>query len=149
MEYGAGSYSPLAAGCAKMHAKTRSNKEKRGILMNRLLVKAGGLALLFALIPLMAPGAAAQTDQITANQATNTETEKEKQDDAKKRSKLMKTHFASGNQAMQNAQAIRQRLQTATNDQRGPSRRTRNTCSWSQAGRMWDKCKRRWTGLQN
>ena len=30
----------------------------------------------------------------------------------------MKTHFASGNQAMQDAQAIRQQLQTATNDQK-------------------------------
>ncbi len=86
--------------------------------MNRLPVKAAGLALLLALLPLMSPGAAAQTDQITANQATNTETEKEKQEEAKKRSKLMKTHFASGNQAMQDAQAIRQQLQTATNDQK-------------------------------
>jgi hypothetical protein len=86
--------------------------------MNRLLAKAGRLSLLFALLPPLAPRVAAQTGQITAKQATNTETEKEKQEDAKNRSKLMKTHFANGNQAMQDAQAIRQQLQAATKDQK-------------------------------
>ena len=86
--------------------------------MNRLLEKAGRLSLLFALLPLLAPSATAQTAQITAKQAANTETEKEKQEEAKNRSKLMKSHFANGNQAMQDAQAIRQQLQTVTHDQK-------------------------------
>jgi hypothetical protein len=59
-----------------------------------------------------------QSGQITAKQATNTETKMEKQEDAKNRSKLMKTHFANGNQAMQHARAIRQQLQAATKDQK-------------------------------
>jgi tetratricopeptide (TPR) repeat protein len=76
--------------------------------MNRYLLKAGGLALLFALLPLLAPRAPAQSS----------ETEKEKQEEAKNRPKLTKPHFANGNQAMQDAQTIRKQLQTATNDQK-------------------------------
>jgi tetratricopeptide (TPR) repeat protein len=86
--------------------------------MNRLSAKAAGLALLFALLPLLPPGTAAQLGQIVEKQATNTEAEKEKQEETKNKSKLMKTHFVNGNQAMQDAQAIRQQLQTATNSQK-------------------------------
>ena len=86
--------------------------------MNRLLEKAGRLSLLFPLLPLLVSSAAAQTGQTTAKQEANTETEKEGQVEAKNRSKLMKSHFANGNQAMQDAQAIRQQLQAVTNDQK-------------------------------
>jgi len=85
--------------------------------MDLFLAKAGGLALLFALLSVLAPRVAAQTGHIAAEQATSTETEKEKQEETKNRAKLMKTHFANGNQAMQDAQAIRQQLQTAANYQ--------------------------------
>jgi tetratricopeptide (TPR) repeat protein len=85
--------------------------------MDLFLAKAGGLALLFALLSVLAPRVAAQTGHIAAEQATSTETEKEKQEETKNRAKLKKTHFANGNQAMQDAQAIRQQLQTAANYQ--------------------------------
>ena len=75
--------------------------------MNRRLLKQGGLALL-ALLPILAPKAAAQTP----------ETEKQREEEARTRSKSTKTHFANGNQAMKDAQAIRQQLQTAANDQK-------------------------------
>ena len=85
--------------------------------MDLFLAKAGGLALLLALLSVLAPRAAEQTGHIAAGQATSTETEKEKQEETKNRAKLMKTHFANGNQVMQDAQAIRQQLQTAANYQ--------------------------------
>ena len=70
--------------------------------------------LLFAVLPLLAPRSATQTGQ----QATVTETEEKNQQDTKKRSKSMKTHFLSGNQAMQDAKGIRQQLQTAADSQK-------------------------------
>jgi tetratricopeptide (TPR) repeat protein len=45
---------------------------------------------------------------------------KEKQDEPQNRSKSTKTHFARANQAMQQAQAIRQQLQSASNEQKPP-----------------------------
>ena len=75
--------------------------------MKRRLLKQGGLALL-ALLPMLAPRAAAQT----------AETEKQREEEARTRSKLTKIHFANGNQAMQEAQAIRLQLKTADNDQK-------------------------------
>ncbi len=79
--------------------------------MDRLPAKAGGLALLFALLSVLSPRAAAQTGL----QAPDTETEKKNQKDG---SKLTKTHFLKGNQAMQDAKAIRQQLQTASDSQK-------------------------------
>jgi tetratricopeptide (TPR) repeat protein len=79
--------------------------------MDRLLARASGLALLFALLSVLSPRAAAQTGP----RAPDTETEKKNQKD---RSKLTKTHFLNGNQAMQDAKAIRQQLQTAADSQK-------------------------------
>jgi tetratricopeptide (TPR) repeat protein len=82
--------------------------------MDRSLVKAGGQALLFVLLSVLAPWAAMQTGQ----QAPGTETEKNDQKETKNSSKSKKTHFVNGNQAMQDANAIRQQLQKATNSQK-------------------------------
>jgi len=76
--------------------------------MTPWLLKAGGLAQVFAAL-LLLPTAAAQSENVATQQ---------KQEGAKDSSKLMKTHFAKGNQAMQDAQAIRQHLQVAANDQK-------------------------------
>jgi tetratricopeptide (TPR) repeat protein len=53
-----------------------------------------------------------------AEQQTDIKTATKTKDDAVKRSELMKPHFANGNQAMQDAKAIRQQLQTAASDQK-------------------------------
>ena len=45
-------------------------------------------------------------------------TGKEKQDESKNRSKSTKSHFLRANQAMQEAQSIRQRLESASNEQK-------------------------------
>jgi tetratricopeptide (TPR) repeat protein len=81
--------------------------------MNGLLLKAGGVALLLVLLPPL-------SGQVLgfAKQETDIKTAQKTQEEAMKRSKLMKTHFANGNQAMQDAQAIRQQLPTAANDQK-------------------------------
>ena len=76
--------------------------------MSRLLLKVGTLALQVILLPpLFAQGE--ETDIKTASKT---------REEAVKRSDLTKPRFASGNRAMQEAQAIRQQLQTASSDQR-------------------------------
>src|SRR2546429_1365389 len=80
----------------------------RGILMGRWLLKASELALLLILsLPLSGQ-----------EQETDIKTARKTQEEAIKRSKLMKPHFANGNQAMHDAQAIRKQLQAGTNDQK-------------------------------
>lgn len=71
-------------------------------------MKARELAIFIALLPLLVPRAAAQA----------AETEKEKQEEVKSRSKLTKTHLANGTQGMQDAPAIRRQLQIAVSDQK-------------------------------
>ena len=78
-------------------------------MISRFL-KASGLLLLLAALLLLVPKAAAQSDNVA--------TEKEKAEDAKNALKRKTTHFENGNQAMKDAQAIRQQLQAAANDQR-------------------------------
>jgi tetratricopeptide (TPR) repeat protein len=90
---------------------------RKRILMDLLLAKAGGLALLFALLSVLAPRGAARIGHVAADQATSTEAEKVKHEETKNRAKLIKTHFENGNQVMQDAQAIRQQLQRAANHQ--------------------------------
>jgi tetratricopeptide (TPR) repeat protein len=106
--------------------------------MMRWLINAATVALLFAPQPLAAM-CAARTDQLPGNvlntdpgdtrlrenlqadaakQGTDTAAENKKGDEAAKRSKLEKTHLSNGNNAMHEAQAIRQQIQTATGDQR-------------------------------
>jgi hypothetical protein len=62
------------------------------VLMSRWFLKASGLALVFAALPLPAPKARPQRD--------NVKTEQQNQEEAKTRSRLRKTHFENGNQAM-------------------------------------------------
>lgn len=84
--------------------------------MGRLPLKVSELMLLmlFIVLPFRSSGegldfAAQQTDIKTA---TGTKVE------GVKRSELMKPHFEKGNEVMQDAQAIRQQLQSATSDQK-------------------------------
>lgn len=81
--------------------------------MGRLLLRAGELALLLILSPPFS-GRALEF----MGQETDIKTAKKTQEEAIKRSDLTKPHFANGNRAMQDAQAIRQQLQAATNDQK-------------------------------
>lgn len=81
--------------------------------MCRLLLKAGELALLLILSPPLSGQVAESTDQ-----ETDIKTARKTQEEAVKGSTLMKPHFTNGNRAMQEAQAIRQQLQAATNDER-------------------------------
>jgi tetratricopeptide (TPR) repeat protein len=76
--------------------------------MSRLLLKVGALALQVILLPPL----------FAQVQETDIKTPGKTREEAVKRSDLMKPRFANGNRAMQDAQAIRQQLQTATNDQR-------------------------------
>ena len=76
--------------------------------MSRLLLKVGALALQVILLPPL----------FAQVQETDIKAAKKTEEEALKRSDLMKPHFASGNRAMQDAQAIRQQLQTASNEQR-------------------------------
>lgn len=119
--------------------------------MNRWLMKAGTLALLFSPL-LLARTAGAQTgrlsgkvvasdatgekdtDQINfdlndntlgenfqttaAKQGADIPAEKKKQEEAANKAKLLKSHLANGNNAMHNAQALRQQIQTTTGNQR-------------------------------
>lgn len=81
--------------------------------MGRLRLNAGKLALLLILLPLLS----GQVPE-SAGQATDIKTARKTQDEAITDSKLRKAHFANGNQAMQDAQAIRQQFQAAANNQR-------------------------------
>jgi tetratricopeptide (TPR) repeat protein len=76
--------------------------------MSRLLLKVGALALQVILLPPL----------FAQVQETDIKTASKTREEAVKRSDLMKPRFANGNRAMQDAQAIRQQLQTASNDQR-------------------------------
>lgn len=81
--------------------------------MSRLLLKPGELVLLVVLsLPI-----SGQVFGFTL-QETDIKTASKTREEALKRSELMKPHFASGNQAMLDAKAIRQQLQTAANEQR-------------------------------
>ena len=81
--------------------------------MGRLLLIASELAVLLILSPQLSGRELEFTEQ-----DTDIKTAKKTQEEAIKRSNLVKPHFANGNRAMQDAQAIRQELQTATNDQK-------------------------------
>lgn len=83
--------------------------------MGRLLLTRD-LALLMLLIVLLFPLSGEGLD--FAEQQTDIKTATKTKDDAVKKSELMKPHFANGNQAMQDAKAIRQQLQTAASDQK-------------------------------
>jgi tetratricopeptide (TPR) repeat protein len=84
--------------------------------MCRLPLKVSELTLLMLIIVLSSPLSGEGLD--SAEQQTDIKTAIKTKDDALKRSELMKQHFANGNQAMQDAKAIRQQLQTATSDQK-------------------------------
>jgi len=84
--------------------------------MCRLPLKVSELTLLMLIIVLSSPLSGEGLD--SAEQQTDIKTATKTKDDAVKRSDLMKPHFANGNQAMQDAKAIRQQLQTATSDQK-------------------------------
>lgn len=81
--------------------------------MCRLLFKAGKLAL-FLILSLQFSG---QVPKLWG-QETDIKTARKTQEEAVKGSTLSKPHFANGNRAMQDAQAIRQQLQMATNEQK-------------------------------
>ena len=81
--------------------------------MGRLLLRAGELALLL----ILSPPFSGQVPELT-EQETDIKTAKKTQEEAVKGSNLMKPHFANGNGGMQDAQAIRQQLQAAANDQK-------------------------------
>ena len=76
--------------------------------MNRLLLRVGVLALQVILLPTL----------FAQVQETDIKTAKKTQEEALKRSALMKPHFANGNRAMQDTQAIREQLQAATTNQK-------------------------------
>lgn len=79
--------------------------------MCRLLFKAGKLALLLILsLPF-----SGQVPELWG-QETDIKTAKKTEEEAVKGSTLIKPHFANGNRAMQDAQAIRQQLLMATNE---------------------------------
>ena len=84
--------------------------------MGRLPLKVSELTVLTLLIVLSSPVFGQGMD--FAAQQTDIKTATRTKDDAVKRSELMKPHFKKGNQAMQDAKAIRQQLQTATSDQK-------------------------------
>jgi tetratricopeptide (TPR) repeat protein len=80
--------------------------------MSRFFVKVCRLALFLAiLLPL-------SSRFLAAGQEPDIKTAKMTEEEALKRSELMKPHFANGNQAMKDAQAIRQQLQAAASDQK-------------------------------
>jgi tetratricopeptide (TPR) repeat protein len=80
--------------------------------MSRFFVKVCRLALFLAvLLPL-------SSRFLAAEQETDIKSAKRTVEEGVKRSELMKPHFANGNQAMQDAQAIRQQLQAAASDQK-------------------------------
>jgi tetratricopeptide (TPR) repeat protein len=86
------------------------------LIMGRLLFKVSELAVLMLLLVLSCP--LSGDGLVFAGQQTDIKTAAKTKDEAVKRSELMKPHFEKGNQAMQDAKAIRQQLQTATSDQK-------------------------------
>src|SRR5580700_12251244 len=81
--------------------------------MGRLLLRAGELVLLL----IVSPPFSGLVLELTG-QETDIKTAKKTEAEAIKGSNLMKPHFANGNRAMQDAQAIRQQLQAGMNDQK-------------------------------
>jgi len=81
--------------------------------MGKLLLRTGALTLLFILLPPLSSQVLRFKDQ-----ETDIKSARKTEEEAVKRSQLVKPHFANGNQAMQNAQAIRQQVQTAASDQK-------------------------------
>lgn len=81
--------------------------------MKRLFLRVCGLALLLVLL-------APLSGQVWgfAQQETDIKTASETRAEATKGSQLMEPHFKNGNQAMLDARAVRQQLQTATNEQK-------------------------------
>jgi len=75
-------------------------------------LKAGGLTLLS--VVLVAGVSGAQDQQATTPKQNDAATDKAKAEEAATRAKLEKTHLNNGNDAMHQAQAIREQLQTAT-----------------------------------
>lgn len=101
--------------------------------MRRFFVSVRAIALLIILVPPLLGRAAEFTERgsaahledaahlkVAATQAQEPDikTAKKTEEEAVKRSELMKPHFKNGNQAMRDAQAIRQQLQAAANEQR-------------------------------
>lgn len=81
--------------------------------MSRFFLKVCWMTLLFVLALTLSRQVPA-----FAEQETDIKTAKKTEEEAVKRAELMKPHFANGNQAMLDAKAIRQQLQTAADDQR-------------------------------
>jgi len=98
------------------HNAGTSPHSEGDLIMCRLPLKVSELRLLTLIIVLSSPLSGEGLD--SAEQQTDIKTATKTKDDAVKRSELMKPHFANGNQAMQDAKAIRQQLQTATSDQK-------------------------------
>lgn len=86
--------------------------------MNRRIVKGGTVALLFSPLFLPAAGGARRFQSTEAKQSAQGKAEKQTQEEAANKSKLMKSHLAKGNDAMHEAQAIRRQIQSASADQR-------------------------------
>lgn len=81
--------------------------------MRRLILKGRALALLFMLLSALPSHALGWEEQ-----ETDVKTASKTREEAVQGSQLIKPHFASGNQAMLDAKAIRQQLQTAASEQR-------------------------------
>jgi tetratricopeptide (TPR) repeat protein len=81
--------------------------------VRRLLFEAGKLAL-FLILSLQFSG---QVPEL-GGQETDIKTARKTEEEAVKGSTMSKPHFANGNRAMQDAHAIRQQLQMATNEQK-------------------------------
>ena len=88
--------------------------------MGRLILKGRALALLFMLLSAL-PGHALGWEE----QETDVKTASKTREEAVQGSQLIKPHFASGNQAMLDAKAIRQQLQNAASEQRPALRRVK------------------------
>ena len=101
--------------------------------MRRFFARVRAIALLIILVPPLLGRAAEFTERgraahledaahlkVAAMQAQEPDikTAKKTEEEAVKRSELMKPHFKNGNQAMKEAQAIRQQLQATANEQR-------------------------------
>lgn len=81
--------------------------------MSRFFLRVCGIALLLVVLPALSGQALG-----FAKQETDIKTASKTREEGMKRSDLMKPHFANGNQAMRDAKAVREQLQTAANDQK-------------------------------
>jgi tetratricopeptide (TPR) repeat protein len=107
---------PVARYALLRHNARTSLRSEGELIMGRLLLKVRDLALFMLLVVLSLPLAGEGLD--FAAQQTDIKTATRTEQDAVKKSELMKPHFEKGNQLMQDAKAIRQQLQTATSDQK-------------------------------